>query len=697
VVFTAPAATGGVEPVLAGVGDGGAGRVLLPGQLGPFLQQHAGARLACHDAAALHHVLRRHLARLGDRAGERAWWALAREGRLYDVALLAELVQRAEDGARCPDRMVPLDQSVQRAEDGPRRPERLSLDQLALRHLRVCLPDDAALGAALSAVSPQAPAVTNQDLVQEVLRRAGAVFQLMQALAGRAAALAAGANPPRARGAFGPLALGLQVRGAVALADAPYAWLCLAPEAPHKIAAGLRHAQEANEALLTGDREARQCFKPGPDGRLRYRVDGSPKVRPGALNGWLRRRLRSVEGLHRTAVNGPRVWKGRVSDDPEDWGVLARCDPLLAAWADLVTAGEVCRACCRPGVTALRPRFEVLPHLHSRERDLEALRRFCGGNLFVPAPSHVFLVVGLRDLKLRALAAECQHRLGNSTLADIFAGAGDPCAHVAAALAGADPAAFAALEGTDPGRHGRWLQIARALLHAAPLGFREECVRAVARADFGLDDMGLTELRQLHERLLRQALPELSWFLRDDTLEALAGNLGTTTTDLEASLRASLGQPTDTLRLRQWLLGARPVDDPVRRQLGLVLRRCNARPPSDPPLETRPFGRELYLTLFGREVTTLAGRVLGRLLFAEARHLQYLGTADDAAKAALFALAEAGYRVVAFADNAIVTEVDGSADLAEKVREAEALARRGAEEVLSPIPAVCVGRVLASW
>jgi hypothetical protein len=89
-------------PVLAGVHDGSAGLLLRPQQLGPFLRLHAGAHLACHDAADLHRVLRRHLTGVGDEGAVEALWGFSRDCRLYDVGLLDQLVQLAEEGPADP-------------------------------------------------------------------------------------------------------------------------------------------------------------------------------------------------------------------------------------------------------------------------------------------------------------------------------------------------------------------------------------------------------------------------------------------------------------------------------------------------------------------------------------------------------------------------------------------------------------------
>jgi hypothetical protein len=679
VVFAAeqaPAATP-PAPVLAGVSDGRSSLVLRPEQLGPFLRLHAGAHLACHDAAELHSALRHHLDRAGDAEGVRALWGFARQCRLHDVAL--------------------LDQQVRLAEDGTAHPERLPLDGLARRHLGVSLRDDGALGAALRTVTPQLPAGANPDLVDELLRRADAVFQIARDLWGRATSLPSGASAPAGCGQFGPLALGLQVRGAIALADATRGGLRLAAQGTQRVAAGLASAQNKNERILRGDPEARQCFRMNSGGQFRYsKKSGLPAVRRGPLLSWLGRLLLSVEGLHRTALNAPLGSGGRLSDVPEDWGVLLRCNPLLRAWADLLGGAELARFCTGGG-GVVRPRYEALPTLRSRGPDLEALRRLCGRGLFEPPPGHAFLVIELPGLELRALAAVCQRATGKSTLAAVLARGGDPEAHTAAALAGLSEEDFAALRSSDPGQHERWLTVARALLWAAPQGLAGESVHQIARTEFGLTDLGLADLQRLQRRLQEQALPELSQYLRDDTLEVMASNLGTTAAIVEDHLRTYFRELPSLVQLRQWFLGSRRSSEPVEVRLRALLERVNARPPTQPALEKRPFGPELYVDLFGQDVVTLTGRVLGRLLFGEARREAYLTLADDAAKAALFALAEGGYRVVAFAEGTAVLEVDGHGSLEGAAKEAEGLARGGAEEVLGPIPVACVGRALRSW
>jgi hypothetical protein len=96
-------------------------------------------------------------------------------------------------------------------------------------------------------------------------------------------------------------------------------------------------------------------------------------------------------------------------------------------------------------------------------------------------------------------------------------------------------------------------------------------------------------------------------------------------------------------------------------------------------------------------VTTLTGRRRGRLLFGEAHRAEYLDLADDAAKAALYALVSAGMRVVAFAETTIVVETPVSPELPDQVRRAGDLTRNAIEQVLPGVPAACVTQPLDCW
>ena len=88
---------------------------------------------------------------------------------------------------------------------------------------------------------------------------------------------------------------------------------------------------------------------------------------------------------------------------------------------------------------------------------------------------------------------------------------------------------------------------------------------------------------------------------------------------------------------------------------GLIALNRNAE--LAPLLARRQGSEELSRRLFCSGVTTLTGRVRGRVSFTQARNTPFQGLAADGAKLALWELIRAGYRVVAFIHDEILIEL----------------------------------------
>ncbi len=165
-------------PLLGAAGNGIQSFVLQPPQFGPFLRLHPAGHLVCHDAGVLHRTLHDHLKNSGDSAAVDTLWRFAREGRLYDVALLHQLIRLAEDGRR--------------------RPTPMGLSDLALLYANESLPDADPDSARAAIAIRQAEAI---------LKVYSSLYRQLQA---------PGFIHPDARVAagFGPLSLAVQVQGA---------------------------------------------------------------------------------------------------------------------------------------------------------------------------------------------------------------------------------------------------------------------------------------------------------------------------------------------------------------------------------------------------------------------------------------------------------------------------------------------------
>ena len=648
----APAGTA-TMPVTAAASDSNGVWLIAADQLRAFLAAHSHAHLVCDGAGELHRLLHDHLA--GDAVAQRILWKFVADGRLSDVSLLDQLLQLAKAGTSHP----------------PRR----SLEGLGLDYAGLALVDDGFAGF-----------------------RALAVARVFGALLQRACYAGLVSSDAWAAGYISLPPLALQVKGDVALAHAGRHGLHLAPGAMQTIVRVCEAARDSSAAKLLADTDARQWLRRTAQGRVKLERDGSPSIRKKDLRAWLLKMAGTAQGLHQTELVPP-PGDGTASNAPEEWGDLVQHHGLLCAWHDLVLAPEVVRSCIGDGSGCLHPTYEVLPRLQSRGPDLDMLRRLGGHGVFEPAPGHVFLALRLQDLKLRALAAVLRRSSGNSALAEAFARGEDPCVTAAAALAGLDPGAFADLAQQTPEDYERWLRAARALLSAVPLGLSLDRVCEVVSEQPGLDDARRAEVTDWYKRITGRVFGELDDYLRDDTLEVLAGNMGTTTTHVQSSLDCyfRLGGSPPLPQLRKWFREYGRLKSRTKENLKALLEHCVCNPTLDAFVRQGPSDHELYLALFGRDLLTLSGRVRGRLPFGQARAAEHLDLADDAAKSALFAVVSTGYRVVAYAEETILIELPSDTDTAAQAEKVKSLAQGGVEAILAGVLARCEAEVLSRW
>jgi hypothetical protein len=396
----------------------------------------------------------------------------------------------------------------------------------------------------------------------------------------------------------------------------------------------------------------------------------------------------------------------------------------------------------------------MVPYLRTFRPDLDQLRRLSRRAVFRPSPRHIFLVVSLRDLELRALAAVCEHRFGRSGIADLLKQGKDPCKYAAHRLLYLGPRGFESLKIRTPDPYVAALKLAKMLLHAVPLGIEPGLLRSIAKREFEVDpepverprsgdfseDTGAgifdrtkaITVEKAHERMLL-IFPELSSYLSDDAFAALAERLGISEEECELSFgRDESCADTIEAALRKLFLGAEPrrrttpkptlskslrrETSPVertrpeagsryrtreysawRRAVWLQLRKLDSDRRWRPFIEQEAGDPALYAELLGRDVATPVGRVRGRLPYAEARAWAHLSLAEDAAKAAVFAVVAAGFRLVGISGAEFVIEVPKVSDIEASRTEVEYLAGQAAEAVLGTVPIPCRSDLRDRW
>jgi hypothetical protein len=630
----------------------------------------------------MHRVLHDALGHTGDAQAQQILWQLVADGRLSDIGLLVQLLRLAQEGAN--------------------RPERLSLQQLAQGYTRIALREDDDLRQLIESVPP-GEVHTHPELVAQAGYQVQAIVETHRSLwlqvenAGLIRYDAGGS------GQWSTPALALQVKADVALAHVRPNGLRLAPGAICQVVKACMSARDRSAKHLLADGDTHQWLKGAPSGRVKFKPNGSPEIRRRKLNQWLGRQADRLHGLHQIEIIPPRD-NGRLSDDPEQWHELLGFDPLLLAWHDLVIAPTLGRSFAEAaGSSRLRPQYDVLPRLHSRDPDLDMLRRMGVQGAFEPAPGHVFVAVRFPNLKLCALAMVCWSRLGRSTLADVLARGDDPVVYAAAQLADMSPGDFAILQQHAPDEYGRYLTAARVLLAITPTGLSVDGVNEAVREQPCLAAVARTEVAAWRKRLVERSFPELDDYLRDDTLEVMAANLGTAIDELRDRLIRDFKSDPPLPQLRKWCRHSNRIKgwpkERVRSLLtdGMISRNLREL------LDQGPSDHDLFVALFTKNLFTLTGRTRGRLSFSQVRSADYLDLADDAFKSALFTIVEATYKgttagkVVACTDDALLMELREPPETIGQAGTLKQLGQQGAQTVLDRIPVVCEVEVLRGW
>jgi len=674
-------------PILFGVAATGQDACLLhPDHVGAFLLAHRNSTLICHDAALLHWVLVHYLR--GGTGGSEALevlWGFSRDHRLVDVAILDQLVGLA---------------------NGDMSPLFRPLHEIAATLTAGRLD---AVGDAPATSADATAKEGNQikpELLNHAVRAARVLLKVYQALAQSAKAVRRDQDVgQRSLASFGPLGLGVDVQGAIALHRFSRKELHFAKGIGPVLLGACENTFQHALDTMRQDMDARQCFKTR-DGEIRLSKTGFPEFEVEALDHWLQQMVDSMRGLHEIRFASIDM-KERRSTRPDEWGVLIRCNRLLCAWADLDASATLRHFVQSHPSPNPRPKFKAVPTIKSWAPDLVQIRRVCAAEVFQPAHDCSFLTVRFPDLELRALARVCERCPGNSQLAEIFRLGLDPNLHVAAALRNLTVEQFQDIQERQPDACDDALKTARALLFAVPRALGPAGVQIVAELDHGIK-LTEEEVRTGHDQLTQSILPELAEFLRDPTMQLLADKLKISVQEVQ-----TLGK--DPHAIREFLLNRKYL-----REVPKIAKTAMSAPTTMNPrlrnyqgpnllfhlslknknralqslLDRREAGPELYAALFHRDIPILTGRVRGKMPLLEGWALPFTDLADAAMKMAMYAVVAAGYRPVAVTPHEFVLEVPVDSD---DLAAVERIVSHSLERILHPVPAGCKAEWRERW
>ena len=216
--------------------------------------------------------------------------------------------------------------------------------------------------------------------------------------------------------------------------------------------------------------------------------------------------------------------------------------------------------------------------------------------------------------------------------------------------------------------------------------------------------MSPDDARRFRDRLIHEVYPELSSYLVDGGMEVLASNLRT---DVESCWKrfdwrgdrsgAVAGGICKVVAGKTCCVRGQSYEKSYLGGIWDGLISLNRNPELVKLLAPRLGSEGLRDILFRSGVTTLTGRIRGRVGFAQARNTPFQGLAADGAKNALWNLTREGFRVVAFIHDEVIVELPDDADHTAEAIRIENIMNRSMKVVAGDVPVACEYALSRRW
>lgn len=375
---------------------------------------------------------------------------------------------------------------------------------------------------------------------------------------------------------------------------------------------------------------------------------------------------------------------GRLNLSAEIWQTVLPNHPFVSQWAELKQTEKVMQFLSDlKGKREIHPKYNPIvrtgrtscskPNLQQMPRETWFRENF------VARPGCLFVVADYSAIELVTLAAVLESRFGKSVLADVLRQGRKPHDYTASLMTGIsyeDMVAGVKREKEEgiTGPHAKARQAAKAINFGVPGGLGPDKLVAYAKTNYGVDLLK-EQAVEFRRRLVEGIYPELRAYLNDPGMENIARNLHIEPAELYRAFQTEPGTKADWEAFGITNVIARGgkrkdgANLPLcyRKKVWETLQRLNKNPELDRILSSWESTARNHHRIGGREVTTLTGRVRGGADYGEARNTPFQGLAADGAKCALWAIHQAGYRIVHFVHDEIVCEVH--APIAEEAKD----------------------------
>ncbi len=498
---------------------------------------------------------------------------------------------------------------------------------------------------------------------------------------------------------FGPLGIGLDVRGALAAADG-VAGVRVAGHRLNLVKDKLAARKSKASAALAESRAAKTFAH--KVGRERFLDTGDP-----GDNG---DHAKALATFVRDLCGLVRFRDDLVAPAPEDskdmaaWRLLAPHSKAVAAWIELVTVNELLTAL--EGSPVLRPHPLSFPELRYAGPDLTYLRRWAGPRALSPtSDDEMFVVVRIPDLELRALASCLVKRAGDGALAELIRRRGVDGVREELILRtsnlSVDDLVLHAQRDSQEFRS--WTEVSRATLAYASRGVDQANLENwLVQYEFGILP------RAMDLKRAREALEGLAPALRDycsvSAEQLAAGNLRSTVPELRTvlgSLIGTLGTDADQSVVRSACDILLSEYDPNRASANNRLWRAftSRERFSQNPLASRSFllGADLIRALLGADHITPTGRMYGQAPPIQVIGRDHLELADGVRKAVYYALVANGHRVAGFAGDEFAVLVPKAGAVGGGAPQLETLSRNALAGWADEIAEAVTAQLVSDW
>jgi hypothetical protein len=656
--------------------------------IGDFILEHSDCIFVCLNAAVDFILLKTFFSRDSEthESASQTWDLVADECRLRDLYILDGLVRLGLEDGRTLAR--PIEEIVKEFSSFG-----VVQQQICPRRLA---PSVSAIYSAVP-IPPHEDSIASGAVADVVMIQSSYLAMLLIAL--RIAAEHRSEMFQVAPVQYGPLSEGVQVKGSIVLYEITKNGIAIDKDLAKKVQAKLEERLSNSVDELMKDEKTRGIFQiqVASDGSLYAAREGAkPKIDVARLEELLAETAAEITSRYQMDMVIPRIAGGGLSRAPRTWSEYSHLSSFLKTWIDMEQAAHFNAFLSHLKEERAHPQYTIMVRngrTSAQNPPIQQTPRKGGyREMFRASPGHVLVAIDYEFIELCTLAAVCLARYGNSILAQVICQGVDPHAFTASMIEGVSLHEFMSWKTSpDPELKAKFTNLrqrAKAVNFGIPSGLTAAGLSLYAKGAYGVD-FPIEEAEKFRTALIKDVYPELSKYLEEGDMERLSANLGVsmkqcwsaftfkskdqTTGKLKSSPIADDRKEAVEGGMRNIVRGSKFRKRDGKEYNPFFVKKVWSglkRLAKDPrhfqmihEAQKQNQGSEtLYKELFGRPVTTLTGRVRGKVGFTQACNTPFSGLAADGAKLAMWNLYLLGYKLIGFIHDEVLLEIPETAD-----------------------------------